>query len=58
MRRDGNDETQVRSIMAAQASRERRLAAADDVIVNDGALGALDDQVRVLHENYLTLAAK
>lgn len=58
MRRDGNDEAQVRSIMAAQTSREQRLAAADDVIVNDGTLGALDDQVRVLHEKYLTLAAK
>jgi len=58
MRRDGNDEAQVRSIMAAQTSREQRLAAADDVIVNDGALGALDDQVRVLHEKYLNLAAK
>lgn len=58
MRRDGNDEAQVRSIMAAQTSREQRLAAADDVIVNDEALAALDDKVRALHEKYLTLAAK
>ncbi len=58
MRRDGNDEAQVRSIMAAQTSRQQRLAAADDVIVNDGTLGALDDPVRALHEKYLALAAK
>jgi len=58
MRRDGNDEAQVRSIMAAQASRQQRLAAADDVIVNDGELAALDDKVRELHERYLIMATK
>jgi dephospho-CoA kinase len=57
MRRDGNDETQVRAIMAAQASREARLAAADDVIVNDGNLADLDEQVRTLHQKYLEMAA-
>jgi dephospho-CoA kinase len=58
MRRDGNEEAQVRSIMAAQASREQRLAAADDVIVNDGAITALDDKVRELHEQYLIMATQ
>ena len=58
MRRDGNEEAQVRSIMAAQAPREQRLAAADDVIVNDGAIKALDDKVRELHEQYLIMATQ
>jgi dephospho-CoA kinase len=34
--RDGGDEALARAILATQASREQRLAAADDVIVNDG----------------------
>jgi dephospho-CoA kinase len=36
MARDGGDEALARGILAAQASREDRLAVADDVIVNDG----------------------
>jgi dephospho-CoA kinase len=56
MRRDGNDEAQVRAIMAAQASRRERLAAADDVIVNDGDLSVLDERVRALHQRYLEMA--
>ncbi len=39
----GMDEADVRRRMAAQASRAERLAAADDVIVNDGTL----DELRV-----------
>lgn len=58
MARDKNSETQVRAIMAAQASREKRLERADDVIVNDGGLEALDQGVAALHRKYLELAAK
>lgn len=57
MERDDNPESQVRAIMAAQASREERLAAADDVIVNDQGLEHLDAEVARLHELYLELAA-
>ena len=49
---------EVESIMAAQASRAERLAAADDIIVNAGDLAALKNQVEALHRNYLELAAK
>lgn len=48
---------QVRAIMAAQASREQRLAVADDVIVNDQPLPALEQAVEALHQRYLALAA-
>lgn len=57
MQRDQTDEAQVQAIMASQASREQRLAAADDVIDNNG-----HDRDRVkaaalqLHEQYLALA--
>jgi len=48
----------VRAILAAQATRAQRLAAADDVIDNGGAPQALEGQVARLHEKYLTLAAR
>lgn len=54
--RDGIDMALAEKMLAAQAGRERRLAIADDVIVNDGTLAALDAQVAGLHERYLALA--
>jgi dephospho-CoA kinase len=56
--RSGLDATQVRAIIAAQASRAERLAAADDVLDNAGDLAALHRQVDALHERYLALAAR
>lgn len=58
MRRSGLDEVQVRAIMAAQASREQRLAVADDVIANDGDAAALTPRVERLHAFYLQMAAR
>lgn len=49
---------EVMAIMAAQASREARLAAADDVLVNDGDLGHLEESVRALDARYRALAAR
>ena len=49
-------EAQVKRIIASQIKRERRLAAADDVIDNSGDLAALHKQVGALHEKYLALA--
>jgi len=57
MRRSGLPEAEVRAILASQASREQRLAAADDVIDNAGPPAALQEQVSRLNEKYLTLAA-
>lgn len=45
----------IASIMAAQCTRDQRLAAADDVIVNDRDLAYLRQQVAALHQKYLDL---
>ena len=55
--RDGGDEALARAILAAQASREQRLAAADDLIVNDGPLVRLNDAVLALDALYREIAA-
>lgn len=57
MRRDGIDRALAERMLAAQATREARLAIADDVIENDGALEALDAKVEALHRRYLEAAA-
>jgi len=51
--RSGLAEDEVRAIMRTQATREARLAAADDVIDNAGTLEALHKQVAALHQKYL-----
>lgn len=56
MSRSGFPEAQVRAIMAAQATRLQRLAAADDVIDNDGDAIALVPQVDRLHAQYVSMA--
>jgi dephospho-CoA kinase len=58
MARNGLAEAQVRAIMAAQVTRAERLAAADDVILNDAGLEALLPQVARLHAEYLAEAAR
>ncbi len=56
MLRDHTTSDQVEKIMQAQNSREARLAHADDVIVNDQSLQALEDEVTFLHQCYLKIA--
>lgn len=58
MARNGLSEGEVRAIMAVQATRSQRLAAADDVVVNDADLSSLYPQVEALHQNYLRLSAE
>jgi dephospho-CoA kinase len=55
--RSGLPEEEIRRIVASQVQREKRLAAADDVIDNSGPVSALQQQVLKLHETYLKLAA-
>jgi dephospho-CoA kinase len=56
MQRSNLPESQVRRIIASQIPREKRLAAADDVIDNSGSLDALQQRVAELHVQYLAQA--
>ena len=56
MARDGSSRTEARAILAAQASRAQRLAAAHDVITNAGTVSDLRHAVDQLHTQYLRLA--
>lgn len=55
MQRNKLTEPQVRAIIAAQAPREARLAAADDIIINDSDTAALAPQIQRLHDLYVSL---
>jgi dephospho-CoA kinase len=55
--RDGVTRDAALRMLAAQVPRAARLAAAHDVIRNDGDLAALRDQVEKLHRAYLAAAA-
>lgn len=54
--RDSLDECTIHRIVASQVSRAERLAAADDLLENDGELETLKTRVRSLHQRYLALA--
>ena len=58
MRRNNLSVAQVQAIMATQVIRTQRLAAADDVVVNETSLEALRAEVEQLHQRYLGLADK
>jgi dephospho-CoA kinase len=59
IRRNGFTREQALSIIARQATREARLAAADDVVANDSAatLETLQREVDALHARYLAMAS-
>lgn len=56
VKRNGLAKEEIERILAAQATRAERLAAADDVIDNDGDPAALAPQIERLHVSYLALA--
>ena len=56
MRRDDVDRALAGSMLAAQATREQRLAIADDVHDATSPLAALPEKVAALHRHYLALA--
>ncbi|EAB8205633.1 dephospho-CoA kinase [Salmonella enterica] len=58
MQRDDVTREHVEDILAAQATREARLAVADDVIDNNGAPDAIASDVARLHASYLKLASQ
>jgi dephospho-CoA kinase len=55
--RDGTTHAEAERMLAAQATRAARLAAADDVIHNDGDIARLRNQVEKLHRGYVAAAA-
>jgi dephospho-CoA kinase len=57
LERDSESRQQAEQMMAAQVSREDRLAIADDVIDNDGSIAETRRQIDELHRRYLALAA-
>ena len=58
-RRDGVTTEQAKAIIAAQASRSERLAAADDIIENaNGSEMAIKARILTLHETYLAFASQ
>jgi dephospho-CoA kinase len=57
MARDHSSLEQAQAILASQAPRSARLAAADDVLLNSGTVTELRQAVGRLHEQYLQLAA-
>jgi dephospho-CoA kinase len=58
MNRDGETREGALGMLAAQVSRQVRLAAADDVIVNDGVAADLAARVASLDRKYRELAAR
>lgn len=58
LRRDNINAELADRMIQAQATREQRLALADDVIVNDGHPDALQAQVEALDQRYSELASK
>ncbi|MET0067665.1 MAG: dephospho-CoA kinase [Candidatus Thiodiazotropha sp.] len=56
MKRDNLSREQIDGIMASQASRDTRLAGADDVILNNGDRDELIAATQRLHQTYLSLS--
>lgn len=54
--RDQVDSDQISAIMAAQLSREERIAKADDILDNSGSVAELHAKIDRLHEYYLRIA--
>ena len=56
--RDATTTEEAERIIRLQASRAKRLAMADDTIMNTGSIQSLNDSIDELHRKYLSLAAK
>jgi dephospho-CoA kinase len=54
--RDGLSDNTIMAIMQSQTNRSTRLAAADDVIVNDSDVASLSVRVQELHQHYMEIA--
>jgi dephospho-CoA kinase len=55
--RDGSTRAEAERMLAAQVTREQRLAVANDVILNNGDIAELRAQVEKLHRQYKSAAS-
>ncbi len=55
--RDNSDESAIKNIIKSQVTRQTRIEAADDIILNTGSLDSLKNEVAKLHKQYLELAS-
>lgn len=56
--RDQSSSEEIKKIIDSQMPRAKRLALADDIIVNEGPVESLKEKVLVLHEKYQQLKLK
>jgi dephospho-CoA kinase len=54
-KRDNQTKSDIENIVNKQATREQRLSIADDVIVNNGSLDLLRNEVLKMHNKYLEI---
>ena len=54
-KRDNQTKSDIKNIVNKQASREQRLSIADEVIVNNGSLDLLRNEVLKIHKKYLEI---
>ena len=54
-KRDNQAKSDIENIINKQATREQRLSIADDVIVNNGSLDLLRNEVLKIHKKYLEI---
>jgi dephospho-CoA kinase len=57
MERDHTTRLEALSILASQPTRETRKELADDILTNDGTFADLKEQLKLLHEKYLSMAS-
>lgn len=56
IQRDKISLKQAQAMLAGQCSRAQRLSFADDIIDNSQPVSTLDEQIRMLHEDYLKMS--
>lgn len=56
IKRDHRDIDEIRSIIKSQATDERRISEADDIIKNNNDIKELEYKVQQLHDKYMTLS--
>ena len=57
-KRDNVSEEQIKSIIEAQMSRSEKITLANDIVINNGSLEDLREEIISLHNNYLKLSDK